>query len=902
MATDLEKLVVQLSADIKGYERDMRKAMGVTNSQARGIENRFRQMNRNLDGIGSRAARSLIAPLAGVSAALSVREVARYADAWTVAGNKTAAAGQIAGMQARSLEDLNKIADETRSGISDTVDLYAKLMRSAGGVAKSELEIARATEIVNKAFKAGGAAASEQQAGILQLSQGLGSGVLQGDELRSVRENAPILAQAIADYYGVSIAGLKKLGEEGRITAEGVFKAILEAGPKIQAAFATTNATIQDGMTKVSNAFMQYIGQTDDSMSASERLVAGLSALADNFENVADITLKVAAVLSAAMLGRSIANMVKNLGLGTGAIVKFVAAARAASTMGGLATAMSGLSAAAGPIGLLLGATAATAMVLFADASREAEARTERVRQELERLGLYTPQTTEAIDELSQSIDNLSSAQKIERIRDLRAALERLKGESILDPFAASRTDNLTGIEAKAQRGSSWRRHFFDEGFLDGDQEALTAIRDIASQLRQAEISGEAAVAALQPLEGMDLSTPAKQLLASLQDIANLQQSAETVLIAEGATEEMEAAQAALTQLREEIERMAAQDTPFTAIQQEMADLITQFEDGQKTAEETKAELERLGEANPSFKPMIASVNGAIGVLASLRAMAASAAAAVAAVGSGGAPADSHIQAFNAHKAAADETRKANEAYIAEQRRINSLSGQQLALEKEIAQVRKENPALPEDQAAMLAAENLAADARRSAESRKGRGGSGGGKKGKGKKEKEEPGLFEDVEQDILNLQREIGLIGQSTAEVAKAKAQWALLDEAKKRGIPVNDKLNAQIEAQSTQVGQLTAELERQEISQDRFNDAIDGIADSLAGALLAGESLRDGLAQVFKQIASDILSSGIRDALNSLFGGGGGFSWGSLFGGLLGGGDPLTKALRGAGLPARA
>lgn len=129
----------------------------------------------------------------------------------------------------RTLSELNEIARATRSGLSETADLYAKLLRSTAGVAKSELEVAKATEIVNKAFKAGGAAASEQAAGILQLAQGLGSGMLQGDELRSVRENAPLLAQAIADYFGTTIAGLKELGSEGQLTSDKIFQAILAA-------------------------------------------------------------------------------------------------------------------------------------------------------------------------------------------------------------------------------------------------------------------------------------------------------------------------------------------------------------------------------------------------------------------------------------------------------------------------------------------------------------------------------------------------------------------------------------------------------------------------------------------------------------------------------------------------
>jgi len=368
MATDLEKLVVQLSADIKQYQRGMQDAMGVTNKQARAIEARWRQANKNLDGIGRGMAQSLIAPLAGIGAAIGTREILSYADAWTRAGNLVAAAGQVAGRSGRSLEGINQIAQDTRSGFSETAELYARILRSTAGVADSENDVARATEIVNKAFKAGGAGASEMAAGILQLSQGLSSGVLQGDELRSVRENAPLLAQAIADYFGVTLAGMKKLGEEGKLTSDKVFQAILASKSKIDGAFNATSQTIEDAVTRVNNAFTQYIGQSDQGLGASGRLTAGLNALADNFDRVADVTLKVASIIAAALVGRSIAGMIAKLGIATNAVTAFVAALRTAS----IATAIGGIGAAAGPLGLLIGGTVAAALALYYSRTQDA--------------------------------------------------------------------------------------------------------------------------------------------------------------------------------------------------------------------------------------------------------------------------------------------------------------------------------------------------------------------------------------------------------------------------------------------------------------------------------------------------------------------------------------------------
>lgn len=281
MATDLERLVVQLEANTRRFEREMARARQTANKELSAIERRAKQTNANLSknlggGLGGLGR---FAGAAGVG--LAANEVRKYADAWTSAGNRIKAAEQISGKQARSLSDLNKIASETRSGISETAELYAKLLTSTKDVAKSELEVAQATEIVNKAFKAGGASASEQAAGVLQLSQALGSGLLQGDELRSLRENAPLLAQAIADEFGTTIGGLKDLGAEGALTIDRVFKAILGGGKKIDAAFKATTATIGDGLTELGNAATEFIGTLSEITGLSGGAQSGLSQLAE---------------------------------------------------------------------------------------------------------------------------------------------------------------------------------------------------------------------------------------------------------------------------------------------------------------------------------------------------------------------------------------------------------------------------------------------------------------------------------------------------------------------------------------------------------------------------------------------------------------------------------------------
>lgn len=164
-------------------------------------------------------------------------------------------------------------------------------------------------------------------------------------------------------------------------------------------------------------------------------------------------------------------------------------------------------------------------------------------------------------------------------------------------------------------------------------------------------------------------------------------------------------------------------------------------------------------------------------------------------------------------------------------------------------------------------------------------GGGGGGRKSKsGGSRKKEPTFFEDSERDILSLERQIELIGKSNEEIATARARWEMLDEAKKRGIPVNEALNAQIDAQAAQFGRLTGELERAEIAQDQYQEGIEAIGQSFVDAIVDADSFGDAVSGMLKRVAAEILSSGITSLLANIFPASstGGKIIGALFGGM--------------------
>ncbi|MFR8340359.1 MAG: tape measure protein [Eisenbergiella massiliensis] len=167
----------------------------------------------------------------------------------------------------------------------------AKMNLLAGDNFTSNDEAIQFTELLQKSLKVSGADTSEQQSAFLQLSQSMAAGKLQGDEFRSIMENAPMVAEAISKYMGVSKGELKELSSKGVITADVIKNALFEAAGDINDKFNSMPMTFADIWTQMGNqamesfggVFMQLNGLINSS-GAQELLAAfsaGIDAVAD---------------------------------------------------------------------------------------------------------------------------------------------------------------------------------------------------------------------------------------------------------------------------------------------------------------------------------------------------------------------------------------------------------------------------------------------------------------------------------------------------------------------------------------------------------------------------------------------------------------------------------------------
>ncbi|QWK79089.1 tape measure protein [Ochrobactrum sp. BTU1] len=363
--TDLESLVVQLSADFKSFEKSLARANDVSNRQFNAIERRARQMNKNLDSIFTRSFSGLTAPLAGIGAALGVDQLRKMTDTWTdMTSRVNLAAGSI-DKGTEVMGRLGEMARRTYSDLSQTAESYLSNATALRELGYNTDESLNYTEALNNALVVSGAKGDRAARVIDALAKAMATGKLQGDNLNTVIESGGRVAEALAAGLDTTVGGLRKLGSQGKITGNDIVRGLSSQMETLRQEAADMPATIGDGFTLLNNALLQYVGNADSAAGVSAKISEALVMIADNFDKVADGALQVAAVIAGALVGRSLLGMIRTLGTAGVALGQFRQALAAASTMGGLATAFGGLGAAAGPVGMVIGGAVVSSLILY---------------------------------------------------------------------------------------------------------------------------------------------------------------------------------------------------------------------------------------------------------------------------------------------------------------------------------------------------------------------------------------------------------------------------------------------------------------------------------------------------------------------------------------------------------
>lgn len=224
--------------------------------------------------------------LRGVIVGTVVLALVNVADTMTLVENRiklvTDSTEELAAVQ----EELFRVAQRTRSALSPTVELYSRVARSVDVLNLTQRKVIDLTETINKTIQISGATTQEAAAGVIQFAQGLASGALRGDELRSVLEQMPRLAQAIAKGMGITVGQLRELGTQGKLSAEAVIEAVMSQADVINEEFVKVAPTVGSAFQVLKNSMTNFVGQLSDTTGASDLLAGALQGVAGGVDAI----------------------------------------------------------------------------------------------------------------------------------------------------------------------------------------------------------------------------------------------------------------------------------------------------------------------------------------------------------------------------------------------------------------------------------------------------------------------------------------------------------------------------------------------------------------------------------------------------------------------------------------
>lgn len=307
---------------------------------ARGVS----RVTKSINEVGFSASRAskgvglLGASLGGLGAALAVRSVAAYADTFTELQNRLRLVTNSSEEVAVATQNIFDIASKTRANIEETSRTYFRFARANERLGLSEQELLDITTVVNQAVAFSGTTADSAASALFQFSQGIAAGTLRGQELNSVLEQIPGLAETLAKGLGVGVDQLRALGEAGQLTGKALAQALLSQREFAGEQFGRVVFTVSQEFEGLRTEIIRYVGELDKSLGVSRAVAKGIRFLALNletagkvaavaggliFRSLAVTAVKGVAVLSAALVANPFGAIIAAAGLAVSAVVAF---------------------------------------------------------------------------------------------------------------------------------------------------------------------------------------------------------------------------------------------------------------------------------------------------------------------------------------------------------------------------------------------------------------------------------------------------------------------------------------------------------------------------------------------------------------------------------------------------
>lgn len=431
-------------------------------------------LGRQLEGVVGLTVR-LAAGLAGLA---SAKGLADLSDTWSGMTARLRTATKEQQTYDKALDASKQLSGDYQRSLEATARAITKTYSAIQPLGGEIAQASAVTEAVLASLKIDGASAEESASALLQFSQALGKGVLNGEEFNAVAEAAPSLLRALADGLKVPQAQLKEMGAQGRLTTSAIVEGLVASLPELRKTAEQIPATISNSVQQVKDATLVYVGESDNAKAATQILVQTMQGLAQNIGPVITVLGTLATVVGVTYVARAGAAAIASAGLAAQQLVVAAAARSAAAEMGISAVASRTLvGAIAGPAGLVLalGALAAGWMAV-GQARREATPKDDLLKERAEveeriqwlknnlRQGKSNPLDAQtdlnAYKRQLADIDKLLAKRNQEGAQELKASLktkldlqkEYEQQRALLEADAQERMAKLTGKGSEEAR------------------------------------------------------------------------------------------------------------------------------------------------------------------------------------------------------------------------------------------------------------------------------------------------------------------------------------------------------------------------------------------------------------------------------------------------------------------
>jgi len=262
-----------------------------------------KSMATSMGGFGDALSGIAMKAAAAAGAFVSVNKAFDAAAQWTDMSNRLKMVADGTDGLARAQAEVVRIAQSTRAPLEATAQLYQRIAQQQDALGMSTSRVAGVVETVSKAMALSGVSAGAANAALVQFGQALASGVLRGDELNSILEQAPGLAMALAEGLGTTTGKLREMGAQGQLTADMVVGALEKQANSINQQFDKMAPTISQALGNVNTAFTAFVGKLDEATGLTAGLARTIDFLAKNFDTLAIVLGGTAIVGAVAAFG-----------------------------------------------------------------------------------------------------------------------------------------------------------------------------------------------------------------------------------------------------------------------------------------------------------------------------------------------------------------------------------------------------------------------------------------------------------------------------------------------------------------------------------------------------------------------------------------------------------------------